>query len=346
VLFIATANTLETIPAPLRDRMEIIQISGYTHEEKSEIAKRYLLPKQLKANGLKEKSVKFAADGLKFLIEGYTLEAGVRNLERQVGSLCRKIAVKTADDESFSCVTLHKSNVEELLGSARFKQDEKRKKEEVGAVTGLAWTAVGGTTLTVEATTVKGKGEIRLTGKLGDVMKESAFAAFTYIRANAERYGIDSEVFEKTDIHIHVPEGATPKDGPSAGITMATAILSVFTDRKVKKDVAMTGEITLRGKVLPIGGLKEKSLAARRIGIKNVIIPIGNVKDVEEIPETVRKDIRFIPVENVDEVFAIALSEPEITKNPSDNGCRAEVVKPRVTPIKDSSEQDSIRCRG
>ena len=193
VLFIATANTLDTIPAPLRDRMEIIELSGYTHEEKTEIAKRYLLPKQLKANGLKEKSVKFSADGLKFLIEGYTLEAGVRNLERQVGSVCRKIAVKTADEKDFSSVTLRKKDVEELLGSARFKQDEKRKEEEVGAVTGLAWTAVGGTTLTVEATTMRGKGEIRLTGKLGEVMKESALTAFTYIRSRADKFGIDEE---------------------------------------------------------------------------------------------------------------------------------------------------------
>ena len=303
VLFIATANTLDTIPAPLRDRMEIIELSGYTHEEKTEIAKRYLLPKQLKVNGLKEKSVKFSADGLKFLIEGYTLEAGVRNLERQVGSVCRKIAVKTADEKDFASVTLRKKDVEELLGSARFKQDEKRKEEEVGAVTGLAWTAVGGTTLTVEATTMRGKGEIRLTGKLGEVMKESALTAFTYIRSRADKFGIDEEKFEKTDVHIHVPEGATPKDGPSAGITIATAILSVFSNRKVRKDVAMTGEITLRGKVLPIGGLKEKALAARRIGIKNVIIPAGNEKDIEEIPETVRKDVKFYPVESVEEVF-------------------------------------------
>ena len=257
------------------------------------------MPKQLKANGLKEKSVKFSADGLKFLIEGYTLEAGVRNLERQVGSVCRKIAVKTADEKDFASVTLRKKDVEELLGSARFKQDEKRKEEEVGAVTGLAWTAVGGTTLTVEATTMRGKGEIRLTGKLGEVMKESALTAFTYIRSRADKFGIDEEKFEKTDVHIHVPEGATPKDGPSAGITIATAILSVFSNRKVRKDVAMTGEITLRGKVLPIGGLKEKALAARRIGIKNVIIPAGNEKDIEEIPETVRKDVKFYPVESV-----------------------------------------------
>ena len=308
VLFIATANTLETIPAPLRDRMEIIQLSGYTLEEKSEIAKRYLLPKQIKANGLEEKSVKLTADGLKFLIEGYTMEAGVRSLEREIGSICRKIAVKKANGSYTGTSSIKKKDVEELLGAPKFKGDEKRKKAEVGAVTGLAWTAVGGTTLTVEVLTTPGKGEVRLTGKLGDVMKESALTALTYIKANARKYGIDETVFDKTDIHLHVPEGATPKDGPSAGITIATAILSVFTGKKVRTDFAMTGEITLRGKVLPIGGLKEKSLAARRMNIKNVIMPAGNACDIENIPETVRKDLTFYPVENVEEVFALMMS--------------------------------------
>ena len=336
VLFITTANSLDTIPAPLRDRMEIIELSGYTQEEKAEIAKRYLLPKQLKANGLGAKQVKFSADGLKFLIEGYTMEAGVRTLERTVGSVCRKIAVKYADDHDMPAVTLKKENVEELLGAPRYKRDEKRDQEEVGAVTGLAWTAVGGTTLTVEATAVHGKGEIRLTGKLGDVMKESAFAAITFIRANAEKYGIAPEQLENTDIHIHVPEGATPKDGPSAGITIATAILSVFTGRKARKDVAMTGEITLRGKVLPIGGLKEKALAARRIGIKNIVIPIGNERDITEIPETVRKDLSFKTVENVDEVFEIALLAAEPQKKSPKNEDPL-LVKPRIIPLKETT---------
>ena len=307
VLFIATANTLESIPAPLRDRMEIIQLSGYTLEEKQEIAKRYLLPKQIKANGLEEKSVKLKADALKFLIEGYTMEAGVRSLEREIGSICRKIAVKKANGSYLGASFVKKNEVEELLGAPKFKGDEKRKKEEIGAVTGLAWTAFGGTTLTVEVVATRGKGEVRLTGKLGDVMKESALTAMTYIKANAEKYGVEPSVFEYTDVHVHVPEGATPKDGPSAGITIATAILSVFTGRKARKDIAMTGEVTLRGKVLPIGGLKEKSLAARRMGVKNVIIPIGNACDIENIPETVRKDLTFYPVESVEEVFDLVL---------------------------------------
>ncbi len=344
VLFITTANTMETIPAPLRDRMEIIEISGYTQEEKEEIAKRYLLPKQLKENGLNEKQVKLSSDGLKHLIEGYTLEAGVRTLERTVGSVCRKIAVKYADAPDMPTVTLKKADIEDLLGAPRYKKDEKRKQEEVGAVTGLAWTAVGGTTLTVEATATRGKGEIRLTGKLGDVMKESAFAAITFIRANAEKYGIDSGRFSNTDIHIHVPEGATPKDGPSAGITIATAILSVFTDRKVRKDVAMTGEITIRGKVLPIGGLKEKSLAARRLGIKKVVIPVGNEKDIEQVPSAARKDLTFIPVASADEVFDIALLPLDKKKKRAD-GLEEALLKPRVTPLKETSLPDGICCK-
>ncbi|MBR2340815.1 MAG: endopeptidase La [Clostridia bacterium] len=311
VLFIATANTLETIPAPLRDRMEIIQLSGYTIEEKSEIAKRYLLPKQIKANGLEERSVKLKPDALKFIIEGYTMEAGVRTLERQIGAICRKIAVKKANNSYMGTSFVKKKEVEELLGTPKFKGDEKRKKEEIGAVTGLAWTAFGGTTLTVEVVATRGKGEVVLTGKLGDVMKESALTAMTYIKANAEKYDVEPSVFEYTNVHVHVPEGATPKDGPSAGITIATAILSVFTGRKARKDIAMTGEVTLRGKVLPIGGLKEKALAARRMGVKNVIIPIGNVSDIENIPETVRKDLTFYPVENVEEVFELVLLPAE-----------------------------------
>ena len=314
VLFVTTANTLDTIPGPLRDRMEIIELSGYTLEEKKEIAKRYLIPKQLSANGLTAKNASFTDAGIRYAIEGYTMEAGVRTLERTMGTLCRKIAVQYADDKTMAKVSVDKAKVESLLGAPRFSLDESRKKSEVGTVTGLAWTAVGGTTLTVEVAAVHGKGEIRLTGKLGDVMKESALAALTFIRSHAKSYGIDPELFEKTDIHLHVPEGATPKDGPSAGITIATAILSVFTGKPVRKDVAMTGEITLRGKVLAIGGLKEKALAARRIGIKNVIIPAENKKDVEEIPEEVRKEICFIPVTDADQVFKRAiegLDEPD-----------------------------------
>ncbi len=311
VMFITTANSLETIPAPLRDRMEIIELSGYTMEEKLEIAKRYLIPKQLKANGLTEKNASFTETGIRVIIEGYTREAGVRTLERTIGSVIRKIAAAYATDKSLPKTTVDKKRVEELLGAPRFKREEETFTLEVGAVNGLAWTAVGGTTLTVEATKMVGKGEVKLTGKLGDVMKESAQAALSYIRSHAEKYGIDSEIFSKTDLHIHVPEGATPKDGPSAGITIATAILSVLTGRRVRGDIAMTGEITLRGKVLPIGGLKEKSLAARRLGIKTVVIPEGNKRDLEELPEVVKNEVAFLPVKEVDEVFALLLEGGE-----------------------------------
>ena len=333
VLFLTTANTLDTIPGPLRDRMEIIELSGYTLEEKKEIARRYLIPKQLQANGLTAKNAAFTDAGIRTIVEGYTMEAGVRTLERTIGTVCRKIAVKYADDRGMAKTKVDKAKVEELLGAPRFALDEARKTEEVGAVTGLAWTAFGGTTLTVEATKTHGKGEIRLTGKLGDVMKESALAAITFIRSHASDYGIDPEEFEKTDIHIHVPEGATPKDGPSAGVTIATAILSVFTGRKVRKDVAMTGEITLRGKVLPIGGLKEKSLAARRIGIKKVLMPFDNKKDIEEIPEQIRKEIEFIPVHEADEVFAVALLEGEKKSAPK---------KRNIVPLQDPAQSGRV----
>ena len=310
VLFITTANTLDTIPSPLLDRMEVIQLSGYTQEEKKEIAKRYLIPKQLKNNGLTSRDVAFTDGALRAMIEGYTMEAGVRSLERTVGAVCRKIALAVADknenDREKTSVTAE--SVETYLGAPRYVKNEALKKAEAGAAVGLAWTSVGGVTLTVEAAIVKGKGEVRLTGKLGDVMKESALAALTFIRSRAARYGIDEEVFETSDVHIHVPEGATPKDGPSAGITMATAVLSAFLNAPVKKTVAMTGEITLRGRVLPIGGLKEKALAARRAGIKRVIIPAENKKDLEELPETARKEITFLPVSDAEEVFKEAVT--------------------------------------
>ena len=307
VMFITTANTLDTIPYPLLDRMEVIELTGYTNEEKLQIAKRYLVPKQLKNNGLTEKKLEITDDALNEIITSYTMEAGVRNLEREVASVIRKVATKVAEKPRLKKQIITAEDVSKYLGVKKHIRDMALDKDEVGACTGLAWTSVGGTTLTIEVGLMKGKGEILLTGKLGDVMKESARAAISYIRANAIKYGIDSAVFEKTDIHIHVPEGATPKDGPSAGITMATAILSAFTKKPVKNNVAMTGEITLRGKVLAIGGLKEKSLAAYRLGIKNVIIPIANKKDLQEIPQEIRKEINFIPVEEVDEVFRTAI---------------------------------------
>lgn len=306
VLFITTANGLDTIPRPLLDRMEVIEINGYTQEEKREIAKRYLVPKTRAKNGLKDGQIIFTDGALDEIISGYTMEAGVRSLEREIDSVCRKAAVRLAEGKKKK-LRVEEGNVADFLGAKRFDREASLGSDEVGAATGLAWTAVGGTTLTIEVSAMHGKGDILLTGKLGDVMKESARAAISYIRSNSQTYGIDSAVFENTDIHIHVPEGATPKDGPSAGITMATAILSAFTHKPVKKSVAMTGEITLRGKVLPIGGLKEKALAAYRIGVTDVIIPADNKKDLEEIPANVRDKMHFIPVTDVDSVFKTAI---------------------------------------
>ena len=306
VLFITTANSAETIPEPLLDRMELIRIEGYTQEEKREIAVRYLIPKRAAANGLKEGDIVFEDGGIDEIIQGYTREAGVRDLERRIDACCRKAAVAKAGGRKRK-VRVGAQTVKDFLGPRRYERDSMLDADQVGAATGLAWTAVGGTTLTIEVSAMQGKGDVMLTGKLGDVMKESARAAISYIRSNSDEYGIPPETFENTDIHIHVPEGATPKDGPSAGITMATAILSAFTHKPVKRSIAMTGEITLRGKVLPIGGLKEKALAAYRIGIHDVIIPKDNEKDVEEMPESIRAGIHFIPVSDVDDVFRTAI---------------------------------------
>ena len=307
VMFITTANSIETIPYPLLDRMEIIELTGYTDEEKLEIAKRYLIPKQISQNGLSDKKIEFTDDAIREIIESYTLEAGVRNLDREVGSVVRKVATVVAEKPRAKKRTIKKEDVSSYLGIKKHTKDIALEKDEVGAATGLAWTSFGGTTLTIEVGLMQGKGEILLTGKLGDVMKESARAALSYIRSNADKYQIDAEIFEKMDIHVHVPEGATPKDGPSAGITMATAILSAIIKKPVKKSIAMTGEITLRGKVLAIGGLKEKSLAAFRNGIKDIIIPKANIKDIQEIPKEIRKELNFIPVEDVGSVFESAI---------------------------------------
>ena len=311
VMFITTANTVDTIPYPLLDRMEIIELTGYTQEEKGEIAKQYLIPKQIKNNGLTEKRAEFTDGAIKEIIEGYTMEAGVRNLEREIGSVVRKIAALIAEHPRAKKQIVSREDIKKYLGARKFEKGKTLDRNEVGACTGLAWTSVGGVILTIEVSLIPGKGEILLTGKLGDVMKESARAAISYIHANALKFGIAEEKFTAQDIHIHVPEGATPKDGPSAGITMATAILSAFTGKPVKKEVAMTGEITLRGKVLPIGGLKEKTLAAYRAGIKTVIIPKGNVKDLEELPKKVKKDIKFVAADTVDTVFENAIDFQE-----------------------------------
>ncbi len=307
VMFITTANSLDTIPYPLLDRMEVIELTGYTKEEKLQIAKQYLIPKQLENNGLTKKNIAFTDEGIEEIITSYTSEAGVRNLEREISNVIRKIATLVAQKPRLKKQIIDREKVGELLGIKKHIRDMMLDKDEVGACTGLAWTSVGGTTLTIEVSLMQGKGEIVLTGKLGDVMKESARAAISYIRSNANKYGIDNARFEKTDIHIHVPEGATPKDGPSAGITLATAILSAFIEKPVRKSVAMTGEITLRGKVLAIGGLKEKALAAYRLGIKDIIIPIYNEKDLADIPQEIRKEINFVAVSSIDEVFEKAI---------------------------------------
>ena len=307
VMFITTANTVDTIPYPLLDRMEIIELTGYTQEEKAEIAKQYLIPKQIKNNGLTDKKAEFTDGAVKEIIEGYTMEAGVRNLEREIGSVVRKIAALVAEHPRLKKQIVAKEDIKKYLGTRKYEKGKALDRNEIGACTGLAWTSVGGVILTIEVSLIPGKGEILLTGKLGDVMKESARAAISYIHANALKFGIAEEKFTSKDIHIHVPEGATPKDGPSAGITMATAILSAFTEKAVKKEVAMTGEITLRGKVLPIGGLKEKSLAAYRAGIKTVLIPKGNVKDLDDLPKKVKREIKFVAADSVDTVFETAI---------------------------------------
>ena len=308
VMFITTANLIDPIPSPLRDRMEIITLSGYTAEEKLGIAKNFLMPKQLEEHGITGKNIKINDSAILQITTHYTRESGVRNLEREIANLCRKVAKRIAEGKIKS-YHISAGNLSKYLGVPKFLPEEEMEKDEVGVATGLAWTEAGGDIIYIEATTMKGKGELTLTGQLGDVMKESARAALSYIRSKAKNLGIDNDEFSKNDIHIHVPAGATPKDGPSAGITMATAIASAFTGKLVSKSIAMTGEVTLRGRVLPIGGLKEKSLAAKRMGIKKIIIPKGNKKDLEEIPKYVKKDMEFIPVEIMGEVLKRALKK-------------------------------------
>ncbi|AGA70486.1 ATP-dependent proteinase [Desulfitobacterium dichloroeliminans LMG P-21439] len=305
-LFIMTANTVHSIPQPLLDRMEVISLSGYTEEEKVNIAKRYLVPKQLKAHGLKNAQLVVEDEILLKIVQGYTRESGVRNLERQIANLCRKVATRVVKKE-WMTETLTPEMLEELLGAQRYHFEKARLKPEIGAATGLAYTQVGGDVLTIEVVPLPGKGQLTLTGKLGDVMKESAYAGRTFIRSHSRELGIPDDFYEKTDLHIHVPEGAIPKDGPSAGITMATAMASALTKRAVPSDLAMTGEITLRGNVLPIGGVKEKVLAAHRAGIKKVILPEQNRKDLEEVPKNVCEEMEFHFVSRMEEVAQIAL---------------------------------------
>ena len=306
VMFITTANDLSLIPAPLRDRMDIIELPSYTREEKLNIAKKHLIKKQLELNGLDKTQFKISPNGIYSLIDYYTREAGVRSLERTIASLMRKSAVKILMEEVDS-VSISDKNVQEFLGAYKFTDDTKSKSNEVGVVNGLAWTSVGGTLLPIEVALMPGKGNIQLTGSLGEVMQESAKIAITCIRTMSEKYIINNDFYRKNDIHLHAPEGAVPKDGPSAGVTMATAIFSALTNMPVRSDVAMTGEITLRGKVLPIGGLREKSMAAYRNGMKTVIIPYDNIKDLEEVDDIVKEKVEFKPVKHITEVLEIAI---------------------------------------
>lgn len=310
VLFIATANVVENIPAALRDRMEMIYIPGYTENDKLLITKKHLIERQIEANGITSENIKFTDEGIKFLIAGYTREAGLRNLEREVGSVCRKVAKKVVMNET-SFVEINATTVAELLGPPRFTRDDKMLESNVGVVQGLAWTQAGGEVLLIEALKMKGKGSLMLTGQLGDVMKESAHAAMSYARAHMDELGIDPEMFEKFDVHVHLPAGAIPKDGPSAGITLTTALVSLLTGTAVRNDIAMTGEVTLQGRVLPVGGIREKCLAALNLGITNVIIPLANAKDLEDIPTQFKEKMNFILAENLDEVFAVAFEKSE-----------------------------------
>ena len=305
-VFIATANTTDTIPAPLLDRMEVIELGSYTREEKLNIAKKHLVPKEISRHGLDNKRLKIAESAIYSLIDYYTREAGVRNLERKLAALCRKSAKMIASGETAK-VTLKEADVEKMLGKRRYKPETILSKDEVGIINGLAWTAVGGEIMQLEIASMAGTGKVELTGSLGDVMKESAMAAVSYVRANAERLNIDPEFYKKRDIHIHATEAAVPKDGPSAGVTMTVGLVSELTGRPVKRDIAMTGEVTIRGRVLPIGGLKEKSMAAYRGGVKTVFIPKDNLADLDEVDETVKANVRFIPVSSVDEIIKEAL---------------------------------------
>jgi ATP-dependent Lon protease len=317
VMFICTANVLHTIPQALRDRMEVLQLAGYTELEKIEIAKKFLAPKAVEGTGLTKDNITFTDESIQRVINGYTREAGVRNLERELSSVCRKVARKVVVEGTGFSEEITADKVTQYLGVPRFRNTMAEESNEVGIATGLAWTEVGGEMLITEATLMPGKGHLTLTGKLGDVMQESAQAAMSYVRSKAEEFGINKEFNRKTDVHVHVPEGAIPKDGPSAGITLATALVSALTRVAVRKDVAMTGEITLRGKVLPIGGVKEKVLAAHRAGIKNIILPKDNEKDLADIPKNVLDSLNVYMVQQMDEVLKIALAEPLAARLPA-----------------------------
>jgi len=341
VMFICTANVLHTIPQPLQDRMEVLRLPGYTDQEKLEIAKRFLVKKQRKATGLEEANLSFNDEALQHIIEFYTREAGVRNLEREIANIGRKVARRVVKEGKKFNVALTPDNVKDFLGVIKFRDTTKEKKNEVGLAQGLAWTEVGGQLLGSEATLMEGKGKLTLTGKLGDVMQESAQAAMSYVRSRAASFGLPADFYRRIDVHVHVPEGAIPKDGPSAGITLAIAIISALTKIPVRSDVAMTGEITLRGKVLPIGGIKEKLLAAHRTGIRTVILPRDNEKDLADIPAYVQETITLKLVETMDEVLGIALERPPLAIQPVQLGEAADKVRPQYD-LGSEADQDQI----
>jgi len=331
VFFIATANVMHTIPPALQDRMEVLRLHGYTEPEKLEIAKQFLVRKQREAAGLTEKNVTFSDDAITAIIRSYTREAGVRNLEREIGNICRKVARKVVKEGLEFSTSITPENLNEYLGVIKFRDTSASEKSEVGLVNGLAWTEVGGSILNTEVTIVDGKGKLTTTGKLGDVMQESAQAAMSYVRSRARQLGLPRDFYRNLDIHLHVPEGAIPKDGPSAGITIATAMASALSKIPVRRDIAMTGEITLRGKVLPIGGLKEKLLAAHRAGIFEVILPRENEKDLAEVPENLRNQLKLHFADTMDDVLPIALERPlpEIAEEIAANQPLAPVSQPQ-----------------
>ncbi|MGC2153745.1 MAG: endopeptidase La, partial [Terriglobales bacterium] len=334
VFFVATANVMHTIPPALQDRMEVLRLHGYTEPEKVEIAKQFLVKKQLLQAGLTDKNIQFSDDAIREIIRGYTREAGVRNLEREIGNICRKVARKVVKEGATYTIAVSADKVDEFLGVTKFRDTLAHEKSEIGLVTGLAWTEVGGSILSTEVTVVEGKGgKPTLTGKLGDVMQESAQAAITYIRSRWQRLGLSRDFYRSIDIHVHVPEGAIPKDGPSAGITIATAIASALSRIPVRRDIAMTGEITLRGKVLPIGGLKEKLLAAHRAGLFEVILPKENEKDLAEVPENLRTAMKLHFVDNMDQVLAVALEGPLPAMTPDSEGIPS--IAPPTSPVND-----------
>ncbi|RLC07693.1 MAG: endopeptidase La, partial [Deltaproteobacteria bacterium] len=329
ILFITTANNLHGIPLPLQDRMEIIRLPGYTEDEKLQIALRFLVPKQTEMNGLSDQNIKFTSNALMLIIRRYTREAGVRNLEREIAAICRKVARKIAKEGRKKRINITARSVQHYLGVPRYRYEQAEEQAEIGLATGMAWTQVGGELLAIETVIMPGKGKLTVTGKLGEVMQESAQAALSYVRSRATRLGLDEQFYRKIDVHVHVPEGATPKDGPSAGITMATSIVSALIKRPVRSDLAMTGEITLRGRVLPIGGLKEKILAAHRGGISHIIIPEENRKNLKDIPANILKQFDITPVRHMDEVLSCAIIlEPGETlfKKPE------EIVSPEAIP--------------